>query len=55
MRVRDSDGLPELALNWQRCICCGICAQACPEDAIVLSAAAPVQVRALSTREEQQR
>jgi formate hydrogenlyase subunit 6/NADH:ubiquinone oxidoreductase subunit I len=47
-----ADGTPRLALDWQQCMCCGICSRICPEKAIALSTEVLVVMRALSTREE---
>ena len=40
--VGEAEGLPVLALDWRRCMCCGICARVCPENAILLSAEAGI-------------
>ena len=34
LAVQETGGQSGLALDWQRCLCCGLCAEACPRDAI---------------------
>ena len=51
--IRAAGGLPQLDLDWQRCMCCGICAQICPEDAISLSTEAQIVTPGLPAHKEQ--
>jgi formate hydrogenlyase subunit 6/NADH:ubiquinone oxidoreductase subunit I len=40
--VQATDGDVRLELDWQRCMCCGICAEACPKDIIELDTDASI-------------